>query len=421
MATPPDAALVSVTREPQNALEMAYEHAMGGPARIYAVRAAAFSASMFFCNGIYQPFFPLWLDSKHLGPSEISIVLAIPLVVRIVMAPAIVALADRLPSLRAASTIYAFLTAALFVAPVFLPSFWTILFFTGAALMFWSALGPFTDAVILYGVRQHGIEYPRVRLWGSAGFMLGSLAGAAAVQRFTGDVVLAVLVGSYFMAGVVALFSPPVPTPPPAAEKFGLKRAFADPVLRRALIAGTLVLGAHGVFYTFGTLFWQSHGFGGGLIGTLWAYSVTVEVTLFGLVKRMLPRWGARRFILAGGVAALIRWTLFPFATVPLAAFALQTLHGATFGMTHLGIMMAIGAVSTPGHTARLQAAYQFCHGSMMAAAMVAAGPLFLISPILAFFVAAAAALPSLYLANGLPRGLQPQTAVSGGETSAPE
>ena len=82
-----------------------------GPARIYAVRAAAFSASFFFANGVYMPFFPIWLDSKDLGPSEISIILAMPLVVRILMSPPLVGFADRLPSLRAASTLYAFLTA----------------------------------------------------------------------------------------------------------------------------------------------------------------------------------------------------------------------------------------------------------------------------------------------------------------------
>ena len=107
---------------------------------------------------------------------------------------------------------------------------------------------------------------------------------------------------------------------------------------------------------------------------------------------------------------------------MPVAAFALQTLHGATFGMTHLGIMMAIGAVSTPGHTARLQAAYQFCHGLMLAAAMAAGGPLFRLSPIVAFFAAAAVALPAVWLANGLPRGLQPQSAAFGRrDDGAPE
>jgi PPP family 3-phenylpropionic acid transporter len=392
-----------------------------GAARIYAVRAAAFSATFFFANGAYMPFFPIWLASKHLGPSEISIILALPLLIRILLTPLLVGLADRLPNLRVASTLYAFLTAALFIVPIFYANFWTILIFTGAGLVFWSAVGPFTEATILYGVREHGVDYGRVRLWGSAGFMCGSLVAAAAVQRFSGDSVLAVLVLAYLTSGLIALLSPRVPSPPATAEKFGVKKAFANPTLRRALIAGTLTLGAHGVFYSFGTLYWQSNGFSSALIGALWAYSVAVEVSLFAVVRRLLPHWGARRFILAGGIAGLVRWSLFPFATVPVAAFALQTLHGATFGMTHLGIMMAIGAVSTPGHTARLQAAYQFCHGSMMAIAMAAAGPLFRLSPIAAFLAAAAVALPSMYLANGLPRGLQPQSAGSGGDTKAPE
>jgi MFS transporter, PPP family, 3-phenylpropionic acid transporter len=392
-----------------------------GAARIYAVRAAAFSASFFFANGAYMPFFPIWLASEDLGPGEISVILALPLMIRILLTPLIVGFADRLPNLRVASTLYAFVTAALFIVPAFYANFWTILIFTGAAMVFWSAVGPFTDATILYGTREHGIEYTRVRLWGSVGFMCGSLAAAAAVQRFSGDSVLAVLVAAYLISGVIAFLSPRVPSPPAAAEKFGLKKAFADPTLRRALIAGTLTLGAHGIFYTFGTLYWQSKGFSSSLIGALWAYSVAVEVSLFAVVRRLLPHWGARRFILWGAVGGLVRWSLFPFATLPVAAFAVQTLHGATFGMTHLGIMMAIGAVSTPGHTARLQAAYQFCHGLTMAIAMAAAGPLFRFSPTGAFLAAAAVALPSMYLANGLPRGLQPQSAGSGGDTKAPE
>ena len=100
-----------------------------------------------------MPFFPIWLASKNLGPGQISIVLALPLLIRILVSPALVGLADRLPSLRVAGALYAFVAAALFAVPLFVSGFWVILFFTGAALMFWSALGPFTEAVILYGVR----------------------------------------------------------------------------------------------------------------------------------------------------------------------------------------------------------------------------------------------------------------------------
>jgi PPP family 3-phenylpropionic acid transporter len=203
-------------------------------------------------------------------------------------------------------------------------------------------------------------------------------------------------------------------------EAIGLRYALSDPTLRRALIAANLVLGGHGAFYAYGSLFWQSQGFGSGLIGVLWAYSVAVEIAVFWAAK-LLPGWGARRFILAGCIGAIVRWLLFPFATLPVAALALQTLHAATFGLSYLGVMMAIGAVAVPGHTARLQAAHQFIGGVTMATTMAAAGPLFGLSPILPFWAMAALAVVGLVIAYGLQRGLQPQRAGTGGSTSAPE
>src|SRR6185503_13629453 len=155
--------------------------------------------------------------------------------------------------------------------------------FVTAAMVFWTAVGPFTDAVIVFGVREHGIDYARVRLWGSVGFMIGSLLAAAAVERLPGDSVMVALVLSYGAAALLALLAPRVAAPPVAVEKFGLRKAFADPILRRALIGATLVLGSHGVFYAFGTLYWQQKGFSGVLIGTLWAYSVAAEILVFGI------------------------------------------------------------------------------------------------------------------------------------------
>jgi PPP family 3-phenylpropionic acid transporter len=314
---------------------------------MFAVRAAAFSASVLFANGIYTPFFPIWLASKNLGPDQISAVYALPIVVRILLMPFMVGLADRLPSLGVTGALYAAIAAVLFSVPILFPSFWVILVFVTAALVFWTAVGPFTDAVIVFGVREHGIDYARVRLWGSVGFMIGNLLAAAAAQRFSGDSVMIALVLSYFTAVLLALLAPRVAAPPVAVENFGLRKAFADPILRRALIGATLVLGSHGVFYAFGTLYWQQKGFSGGLIGTLWAFSVAAEITVFGIAKLLLPGWGARRLIVAGGIAALIRWSLFPFATLPAAAFVLQTFHGAPRPDASRR-MKAIGAVSLP-------------------------------------------------------------------------
>ncbi len=391
-----------------------------GEGLAFAVRAAAFAAAVFFANGTYIPFFPIWLAGRGMSEAEIGALVAAPLLVRILFTPFVVGAADRFPSLRSAAAVYALAAGLIYAALFFFSGFWPILFFSALAFMFWGAQGPLSDATTLYGVRRHGIDYARVRLWGSLGFLAGTLVGATAVERYTDTAVLPVLVASYLLAGALARVSPRVPTTAVGGESVGMRHALTDPTLRRALIAGNLVLGGHGAFYAFGSIYWQEQGFSGSLIGVLWAYSVAAEIAVFWVAK-LLPGWGARRMILAGCLVALVRWLLFPFATDPLAAFALQTLHAATFGLTHLGIMMAIGAIAVPGHTARLQAAHQVIGGLMLAAAMAGSGPLFRVSPVLAFSAMSVLAVVALVIAWGLKRGLQPQSAGSGGSTRAPE
>ena len=114
----------------------------------------------------------------------------------------------------------------LFSVPILFPSFWVILVFVTAAMVFWTAVGPFTDAVIVFGVREHGIDYARVRLWGSVGFMIGSLLAAAAHNASPCDSVMVALVLSYFAAVLLALLAPRVAAPPVAVERFGLRKAF---------------------------------------------------------------------------------------------------------------------------------------------------------------------------------------------------
>ncbi|MGH6925574.1 MAG: MFS transporter [Propylenella sp.] len=393
---------------------------MRGEGLGFAIRAAAFSAAVFFANGAYIPFFPIWLAGRGMGEAEIGTLVAAPVLARILLTPLVVGAADWFPSLRAAAAAYALAAGSILAALFVFSGYWPILFFSALAFLFWGAQGPIADATILHGVREHGIDYARVRLWGSLGFLGGTLVGSVAVQYFASEAVLQVLVAAYLLAGALAMISPRVPTAAVGGESIGMRLAFSDPTLRRALIAGNLILGGHGAFYAFGSLYWQAQGFSGGLIGVLWAYSVAVEIALFWAAK-LLPGWGARRMILVGCAGAILRWLLFPFATEPLAAFALQTVHAATFGLSHLGIMKAIGAIAAPGHTARLQAAHQLVGGVMLAAAMAGSGPLFRISPILAFSAMSILAVAALAIAYGLPRGLQPQRAGAGGSTSAPE
>ena len=391
--------------------------------RGYSVRTALFCAAIFAAIGIQLPFFPLWLVGQGLSDPQIAAIVAAPMFLRIVASPALAGAADRLPSLAHASALYALIAALLLAGLGFAGGFWPILVLSAGALVFWTALIPLGDAVLIAGVRRHGIDYGRVRLWGSVGFIVANLGAAAILGGLSGDAIL-VLLGGAFLAGSLIGFGLPRVSAPRGLEPFGVRRTLSDKVLRRTLVAGGLILSAHAAYYTFGSVFWRGLGFSTATIGGLWAFGVVVEIALFFVVKH-LPGWGARKFLLAGGTGALLRWLFFPLAVTPPAAVLLQALHAASFAATHLGIVMAIGAVATPGHTARIQATHQLVAGLLMALATLGSGPLYRLAPGAAFAGMALLSAAGIWLALGLPRGLQPppqpQSAAEGGATVAPE
>src|SRR3712207_8042843 len=59
------------------------------------LRLGALHAASFTSHGIYLPFFPLWLESKALSPTLIGLVVAIPIIVRILTTAPLLSLADR--------------------------------------------------------------------------------------------------------------------------------------------------------------------------------------------------------------------------------------------------------------------------------------------------------------------------------------
>jgi len=96
----------------------------------------------------------------------------------------------------------------------------------------------------------------------------------------------------------------------------------------------------------------------------------------------------------------------------------LQMLHAFTFGATHLGLM-ALVVQNTPSHTAaRAQTFSSAVLGMVMAAATVAAGPLYGRFGVSAYgWFALLGAVGAVIAITAI---LQPQRLRSGGETNAP-
>ena len=63
---------------------------IGPSARLSALHAASFGGI-----GVYLPFFPIWLEHRGVPPDLLGVILALPIVVRIVAVAPLMTLADR--------------------------------------------------------------------------------------------------------------------------------------------------------------------------------------------------------------------------------------------------------------------------------------------------------------------------------------
>jgi MFS transporter, PPP family, 3-phenylpropionic acid transporter len=68
----------------------------------FATRLAALYAALFILGGIQLPFLPVWLKAKGLDAATIGLVLAAPMLVRVLAIPLAARTADRHDALRLA-------------------------------------------------------------------------------------------------------------------------------------------------------------------------------------------------------------------------------------------------------------------------------------------------------------------------------
>jgi PPP family 3-phenylpropionic acid transporter len=91
----------------------------------------------------------------------------------------------------------------------------------------------------------------------------------------------------------------------------------------------------------------------------------------------LVRRTGPFGLLVAGGVGAMVRWSLFPFNPGFLGFAVLQGFHGLTFGATYVGTQHVIARMVPDRLTASAQGLYVMVSGVMLAIATMAAGPLY--------------------------------------------
>ena len=375
--------------------------------RAFAVPIALFYGALFVIYGTNVPFMPVWLDWCGLTAAEISAVMAAPLFLRVFVTPAVAVAADREGAHRIYLIGLAWLGLAFVLALAQTRSFWPILLFAVPLMVCFSTLVPLIETLAVQGMRSRGLDYGRMRLWGSLSFVAASFVGGIVITHFGGGAgVWLVAVG----CGATVIAAQALPK----QEKSVFRTDVAVPIWKAAeprellaqrefqlfLIAAGLVQAAHATFLTFATLLWQKQGISATWSGGLWAIGVAAEVLLFSISGRVVEKFGAVRLIAIGAAVSIVRWVALAMEPSVAVLVPLQVLHGVTYGASHIGAIHFIHHAIPRDKSGSAQALYAtVASGIAMGCATLIAGSVYADAGSLSYLAMAAIAAVSLMAA----------------------
>ncbi len=312
---------------------------------------AALSASYFAHIGFFNPYLPLWLKDLGLPIFTISLLTSVQSVTRVFAPYAWGALSDRTGE-RVKLLRFSAAVATVAALGLFWPggalwlAFVLLLMFTHT-----SSMMSLTEAAMAHLVAGDWGRYGRIRLWGSAGFLVTVFVAGEWFDRFGMRHFPAWAVATLCVLLVSTLRLPDVREP--AAERSAAHEP-VGPVLRQPAVRWFFAslffqVTSHFAIYGFLSLYLDSLGYGKAVIGFLWGLSVLAEIAWFFLQGRWMGRLTMPRWLLLCGIATVARMAITAglggwFAALVVA----QLLHALSFA-THHTTCIALVSRHFPG------------------------------------------------------------------------
>ncbi|MCC0805827.1 MFS transporter [Methylobacterium sp. W2] len=349
------------------------------PTEPNATRLSLLYAVVFVEIGIAMPFMPVWLKALGLDARIIGALLALPIAMKIIATAPLVGLIDRGVAARRLLLVGSLVVAATYaLMPAGAAIAWPILAVLVAVNAAAGApLVPTIDYLTLAAVRHSKrLDYARIRMAGSIGFLIASLLGGAALGAMGERLAVPVLLTGLALVAAATIFASPVEAHAPQPRIAPGERPKLPRVLWLCIGAQATIQASHAATYAFGSIHWQASGISATWIGVLWATGVAAEIVFFATVGRWPAGWRTPfRLIGLGAVASLIRVVgLSQVGGDLIPALLLQTLHAFSFGATQLGAMTAISAFAPDGARGRAQGTSSAVNACASASATILCG-----------------------------------------------
>jgi PPP family 3-phenylpropionic acid transporter len=305
---------------------------------------ATFYLGYFGLLGVLLPYLSLYLLDIGLSPYRIGVVLAVTPLVKTVAPNLWGWAADRTGSRRAFMRMAGLGALVCFSMMLGVRGFWPIVGVMAIYAVFTSSLLPLVEATAMEAVERIGVDYGRVRLWGSVGFIAASLAMGRILDLAPSVAVLWAII-AFLAFNLWSVFHLPEGHPAPRPQSGGTRALLRSrPVLAFYGVC-LLMQASHGTYYGFYSVYLEGLGFSRTEIGLLWALGVAAEVAAMAFTGRLLRALGTKRLMLVALGLTVVRWGILASTAAIGWLIAAQLLHAASFGLFH---------VSAVTHTHRL-------------------------------------------------------------------
>jgi MFS transporter, PPP family, 3-phenylpropionic acid transporter len=342
-------------------------------------RLATLYAALFLLSGVQMPFFPIWLQAKNVDAKVIGIILAVPMIARVLAIPLVTREADRRDAVRDALVIASLASVAGYVLVGLSGGGTAILITYTLTALFSTPLMPLAETYALNGLLALGRAYGPVRLWGSLAFIVGNFAAGFAADEIPARHLIWLMVAGSALIGVAAWQLVPLAGNPPQQKTEAPQRhgPLWDHAFVAVLAGASLIQASHALFYGFSAVQWHGAGLDGTFIAALWALGVAAEIALFAVQGRLPPFLTPTAMLMIGAFAGTLRWLSMALDPPALVLPWLQILHALSFGATHLGALMFLAQHAPTGKAATAQGHLAIAAGLAMAVATGISGVLF--------------------------------------------
>ncbi|WP_066172718.1 MFS transporter [Bacillus marinisedimentorum] len=296
-------------------------------------------AFLYFFNStgtLIISFLPLYFRDKGLSVSEIGTVLSVGPFAALLVQPMSGYLSDKYKTVKVILLIC--LIGVLISSTILfkMESFFPVLIMIAVFYMFMGPIGPLADSLSHRAASLSGVPFGSIRMWGSIGFAVTSLAGGLVLEKIG----IENLMYPYFILASGALLTVllvrDVTVSSVPVTFYEASRLLKKPELSIFLLLIVFITVAHRTNDSFMGLYIESLGGTEMLIGWAWFIAVAAEALVFATSGLWFRKYHELTFLTVAGLFYSVRFALMSFVVNPVMILFLQPLHGVTFGLFYM-------------------------------------------------------------------------------------